>query len=452
MNDKLVELEIKDLAFNGKAVANNEEGKVIFLNGGLPGEKVLAEIVRSKPRYDEAIVKEIITKSDLRIDPLCQHFDICGGCTWQDLVYHAQLEFKQKQVMDCIERIGGLEDVKVLNTVGSAELFKYRNKMEFSFNANEDGSFNLGLHVKRRFDKVFDIEKCVLQSDLANEIVIWLREFVQEHSIPVYDIKNHTGFMRFLVIRETRSRGDIMVNIVTNYGEMPSRNELIKKIKEFFPEVKTLIHSQNGQKSNIAVGEIEKVLYGLGYIEEQTLGCRLRIRSNTFFQTNSVQCETLYRAAFDMILPEKTDRVMDLYCGTGSIGLLIAKHVYEVIGVEVVEDAVIAARENAQVNNVSNIEFYHGDVKDFLRSEYATDKPYNIIIIDPPRAGMTPKALRRLIRLNPERILYISCNPSTFARDTAELVKAGYNLPVVKPIDMFPHTMHIEVVGVFYRE
>jgi 23S rRNA (uracil1939-C5)-methyltransferase len=452
VNDKLIELEIKDLAFNGKAVANNEEGKVVFLNGGLPGEKVLAEIVRSKPSYDDAVVKEIITKSDLRIDPPCPHFDICGGCTWQDLTYSAQLDFKQKQVNDCLERIGGLESVKVFKAVGSSELFKYRNKMEFSFNANEDKSFNLGLHVKGRFDKVFDVEKCYLQTDLANEIVIWLREFVKEHDIPVYDVLNHTGYMRFLVIREARISGDLMVNIVTNYGDIPSRNELIKKMKEFFPEIKTLVHNQNGQKSNIAVGEIEKILYGLGFIEEQILGCRLRIRSNTFFQTNSVQTETLYRAAFDMLFPEKTDRVMDLYCGTGSIGLLISNHVHKVIGVEVVEDGVEAARENAQINKIENVEFYHGDVKDFLRTYYATEKPFNIIIIDPPRAGMNPKALRRMLRLNPEKILYISCNPSTFARDAAEIVKAGFRLPEVKPIDMFPHTMHIEVVGVFYRE
>jgi len=235
-----------------------------------------------------------------------------------------------------------------------------------------------------------------------------------------------------------------MVNIVTNYGDIPSRNELIKKMKEFFPEIKTLVHNQNGQKSNIAVGEIEKILYGLGFIEEQILGCRLRIRSNTFFQTNSVQTETLYRAAFDMLFPEKTDRVMDLYCGTGSIGLLISKHVHKVIGVEVVEDGVEAARENAQINKIENVDFYHGDVKDFLRqinkienvdfyhgdvkdflrTDYATEKPFNIIIIDPPRAGMNPKALRRMLRLNPEKILYVSCNPSTFARDAAEIVKA----------------------------
>ncbi len=451
MNDKLIELEIKDLAFNGKAVASNEEGKVVFLNGGLPGEKVLAEIINSKPRYDEAVVKNILTKSNLRVDPPCPHYDICGGCTWQDMIYSAQLDYKQKQVNDCIERIGGLENVKIFPAVGSAELFKYRNKMEFSFNANEDKSFNLGLHVKGRFDLVFDIEKCFLQSDLANEIVIWLREFVRENDISVYDIKNNTGYMRFLVIREARSSGDIMVNIVTNYGDIPYRNVLIRKMKEFFPEIKTLVHNQNGQKSNIAVGEIEKILFGLGYIEEQILGCHLRIRSNTFFQTNSVQTETLYRAAFDMLFPEKADRVMDLYCGTGSIGLLISKYVQQVVGVEVVEDGVIAARENAQVNNIKNIDFYHGDVKDFLRSEYATEKPYNIIIIDPPRAGMNPKALRRMLRLNPEKILYISCNPSTFARDASGIIKAGYTLPEVKPIDMFPHTMHIEVVGVFYR-
>ncbi len=450
MTGKVVELEITDLAFNGKSVAHLD-GKVVFLNGGLPGEKVLAEIVRNKPRYNEGRVREIIEKSDQRHPALCSHFGLCGGCTWQDLIYKHQLEYKRKQVEECLKRIGKLEHVKLHDVVGAAELFNYRNKMEFSFHVDEENGFTLGLHHRGRFDKVFDLETCHLQHPTANRIVHWVRDFVKAEDIPVYDVTNHTGYMRFLVLRVAKRTGQVMVNIVTNYGIHPSFQKLSQGMRREFPEVSTLVHNQNGQKSNIAVGEKERVLYGRGFIEEKLFGCRFRIRANSFFQTNSLQTEALYRVGFDLLNPQPTDRVLDLYCGTGSIGILVSRYVQEVIGVELVEDAVLAARENAEINGIENISFYHGPVRDFLKTSLATEAPFDAIIVDPPRAGLHPKALKRLLALNPPKILYISCNPSTFARDAAKFVEAGYHLPEVKPVDMFPHTMHIELVGVLVR-
>jgi 23S rRNA (uracil1939-C5)-methyltransferase len=278
-----------------------------------------------------------------------------------------------------------------------------------------------------------------------------VREFVQREQIPVYDIENHTGFMRFLMIRQAKRTAHLMVNIVTNYGEIPSREKLVRELTAAFPQITTIVHNQNGRRSNIATGEIEDVLFGTGYIEERMFDCTFRIRANSFFQTNSIQTETLYRSAFDLLDPEKKDCVLDLYCGSGSIGILIARYVGQVVGVEIVADAVKAAEENAAANNVNNISFYHGDVKDYLKTRDANEAEFDVIVVDPPRAGLHPKALSRMVRLKPTKILYISCNPATFARDAKQLIADGYRLPEVKPVDMFPHTMHIELVGVFYR-
>lgn len=449
-DEQLIELEVTDLAFDGKAVAKRD-GKVVFLKGGLPGEIVRAKITRTRRRFDEGIVQEIVRKSDRRISAPCDHFETCGGCTWQDLVYEDQLRFKQKQVAACLERIGGLEATQVEQIIGSAEVFHYRNKMEFSFHAGDDGGFTLGLHRRGHFDEIFHLDYCHLQSDEANRIVRWFQDYVAGERIPVYDVTQHTGYMRFLVIREARRTGQIMVNIVTNYGEMPKRKQLVEEFTGEFNRVSTIVHNQNGQKSNIATGETEDILFGLGYIEEQLFDCTFRIRANSFFQTNSLQTETLYRTAFDMLEPQRTDRVLDLYCGTGSIGILLSRYVSSVVGVELVEDAITAARENALCNNVSNAMFTCTDAKDFLREAEHREDEFNVVVIDPPRAGLHPKALRRLLRMNPEKILYISCNPATFSRDAREITEAGYSLPRLQPVDMFPHTMHIEVVGIFYR-
>ena len=450
VKSKPIELLVTDLAFDGKSVAHHN-GKVVFLKGGLPGEKVLAEITRKKARYNEGRVLEIIEKCDKRIEAVCPHDHECGGCTWQDLNYQDQLNFKKKQVIACLERIGGLEDVEIKEVIGSVELFQYRNKMEFSFNTCEEEGFALGMHRRGRFDEVFDLQTCYLQIPKANEIVTWIREYVKQTGLEVYNVINHTGYMRFLVIRVGKRTGQIMVNIVTNYGEFPNRRNFVMSLKEAFPEVATIVHNQNGQKSNIAVGEIEDVLYGTGHIEERLFDYRFRIRANSFFQTNPIQTESLFRAAFDMLNPQPTDRLLDLYCGTGSIGILVSNYVREVVGVELVADAIAMARENAKLNQVENITFFEGDVRSYLKQRDQSLDAFNVIVLDPPRAGLHPKALKRVIELGADKVLYISCNPATFARDAAQFVEVGYKLPCVQPVDMFPHTMHIEVVGLFSR-
>ena len=448
-DNKIIQVTIEDLAFDGKAVAHLD-GKVVFLNGGLPGEEVEALVIKSKPRYNQAIVKRIITRAPERIDAICEHFDVCGGCTWQDLDYQRQLHFKQKQVRDCLERLGHLEDTEVLPIIGSDNQFFYRNKMEFSFGQPDDGDFTLGLHHRGCYDAIFDINQCHLQSEISNRLVSWFREWVRQQQIPVYHVHRHEGMMRFFMIRTTSFTDQVMVNIITNYGEIPEVEAMVSHMTTAIPEITTIVHNQNGQKSNIATGEIESVLYGPGYIEEELMESRFRIRSNSFFQTNSRQAEVLYRQGFEMLKATPTDRVLDLYCGTGTIGLLLAPKVAEVIGVELVADAVADARFNAGRNGVSNISFFEGNVKDLLRSG-SLGEGFDTIIVDPPRAGINPKAIKQLIALGAPKVLYISCNPATFARDADKLCESGYHLPSVQPVDMFPHTMHIELVGLFTR-
>jgi 23S rRNA (uracil1939-C5)-methyltransferase len=444
------ELTVADLAFDGKAVAYRD-GKVIFLDGGLPGEKVIAQVTQSKRRFDYATVKEVILKSSERIPAMCTHVGECGGCAWQDLDYTRQLFYKRKQVVDCIERIGGLESVKVADAVGSKGLFHYRNKMEFSFHITPSGGFTLGLHRRGRFDEIFDLNACWLASDTCNQIVAWVRQFVKDRNLSVYDLMTNVGFIRFLMIREATRTGQIMINLVTNYGDMPEIGDFADGIRANFPAVTTLIRNQNGQKANIAIGESEETVFGPGYIEERLFDLTFRIRANSFFQTNTIQTEVLYHTALEMLNPSSSDRLLDLYCGTGSIGILAAGRVREALGVELVADAVKSARENADINRVGNIRFIEGDVKDVLAMKEADGSVFDVVVVDPPRAGMHPRALKKIIELAPPKLLYISCNPATFARDAADIVRAGYRLPEVRPIDMFPHTKHIETVGVFYR-
>lgn len=448
MSEELVELEITDLAYDGKAVAHLD-GKVVFLKGGLPGEKVLAAITRRKARYNEGIVRQIIVKSPQRIPAICTHYEYCGGCTWQDLLYRHQLEYKKKQIIDCLERIGGLKDVLVHDVVGSVELFFYRNKMEFSFNSENGADFTLGLHHRGRWDEVFDLERCHLQSEISNRIVSWIRDWIKREHIPVYNVRDHSGYMRFLMIRDAKRTGDVMINIVTNYGELPRRKELTEEITADIPQVTTIVHNQTGQRSNTAVGEIESVIYGPGYNEEKLFDYTFRIHANSFFQVNSLQTETLYRTAFDMLDPKKTDRVLDLYCGSGSIGILLSKFVKKVVGVELVEEAIKAARQNAEMNHVENIEFHHADVKEYLSGLNLSEPEFDAVVVDPPRAGLNPRVLKKILQMKPKTLMYISCNPATFARDAAKLTTEGYRLPEIRPIDMFPHTKHIELVSRF---
>lgn len=450
LSDRIIDAEVKDLAFNGKSIGE-VGGKIVFLDGGLPGEIVRAEIIRRKPRYDIAHVTEIIRRGPGRVAAPCRHFDICGGCVWQDLGYEEQLRYKRKQIIDCLEHIGRFSDIEVADTLGVENPFFYRNKMEFSFNRDDAAGFVLGLHRRGHFDRIFNVEECLLQSELSNQLVAWFREFVKERQIPVYDVTAHDGFVRFLVIREGKNTGQVMLNIVTTEGKIPDVEEMVGQVTRRYPEVKTIVQNINSAKSNIARGEAEYLLYGDGFIEEKILGYKFRIYANSFFQTNTLQAEKLYATALAMLELASEESLLDLYCGTGSIGICASRMVREVTGIELEPSAIKAAEQNALLNGIDNIRFFTGSVQEFLAERKEILSGITVAVVDPPRAGLHPKALKGLTALGLERLVYVSCNPATFARDAAELRLAGYRLCRIIPVDMFPHTMHIELVASFRK-
>jgi 23S rRNA (uracil1939-C5)-methyltransferase len=445
---KSVEVEITDLAFDGKAVGQRD-GKIIFLNGGLPGEKVEAEITRRKARYDQGKTISILRRSPDRIEASCRHYEICGGCTWQDLDYQKQLFYKRKQVADCLNHIGHISDIIVAEPVGCSEQFFYRNKMEFSYNTAENDGFVLGLHHRGHFDRIFNVDECLLQSQLSNQIAACMRQMTTANSLPAYDVFSHEGFLRFIVIREGKQTGQVMVNIVTATNDPVRLENTVASLTDRFPQITTVLNNINESKSNIARGEYENILFGPGFIEDKLFDYKFRIYANSFFQTNTVQAERLYKLVFDMLQPDKKDCLLDLYCGTGTIGICASGRVAEVIGIELEPSAVKAATQNAEENKVKNISFQAGSVQDILRDRNHGLNHITSVIIDPPRAGMHPRALKGLIEMKIGKLIYVSCNPATFARDAALLLQNGYRLEQVIPVDMFPHTMHIELVARF---
>jgi len=446
---KTYDVEITDLAYDGKSVGAID-GKITFLDRGLPGETVSARLIKKKARHNVGRVQEILTKSPDRISAPCGHFEECGGCTWQDLDYNKQLFYKRKQVVDCLEHLGKFEAVDVAEAVPTREQFHYRNKMEFSLN-RRDGDFTIGLHKRGHFDEIFDLDTCLLQSPVANDIVHWFRDFLKHHDIPVYNVVDHDGFVRFLMIRTARATGQIMLNIVTTEGDFPHVEKLVAEATARFPDITTMVQNINTKKSNIARGEREVVLHGDGFIVEKLFDYDFVINANSFFQTNTQQTETLYQTVFDVLAPKPEDRLLDLYCGTGSIGICASGRVADVIGIELEPTAIQAAEENARVNDIQNIRFHAGSVQDFLREFRDILDDRTAAVVDPPRAGLHPKALKGLCKLAFPRLVFVSCNPATFARDARGLVEAGYRMGKVIPVDMFPHTMHIELVAGFDR-
>jgi len=456
MKNRLVELEIVDLANNGRAVGY-DGGKVTFVDGGLPGERVEAVIVRSKRTFNQAHLLRLLTRSPDRIPAACEHFAVCGGCSWQDLDYGRQLDYKRNQVVAALERIGGFEDVAVGEIHPSPDKFFYRNKMEFSFHVHpfdrgrSPGGFVLGLHERGRFDSIFDLHRCHLQSETSNQIVAFLREKVSDLGLPVYDLVAHAGFLRFAIVREGKNTGQTMVVLVTGAGSFDDRERLTAALCESLPSVTTVIWMINDTITNIARGEVREVLFGPGYIEEEILGLRFRIGPLSFFQTNSRQAEALYRTAIDLAGLTGSETVLDLYCGAGAIGLCAAARAGRVIGIDIEAESIAAADINAAINGITSCRFLAGNAHEVLASADLRDVAFDVVFNDPPRAGMHPKALERLIDLQARRLIYVSCNPATFARDAAGLSRAGYRLCEVIPFDMFPHTMHTELAARFEK-
>jgi 23S rRNA (uracil1939-C5)-methyltransferase len=462
-----LELHVERYGAEGKGIAR-VEGFVVFIRGGVPGDSVIVRLVKVSKNFAEAEVVSVVQPSPHRTTPRCRHFGTCGGCVWQHLAYPAQMEFKRQQVVDALERIGGFSGVTVQPTLGATDAFYYRNKMEFSFgmrwltreelDASGPGDasgepiqrFALGLHIPQRFDRVLDVRECFLQSEESSAIVNAVREFALEKELTIYSTITHTGYLRNLVIREGRHTGDRMVNLVTSEERPALMQEFTNLVRDRFPSVTTVVNNITIRRSQVAIGDREIVLFGPGFIRERIGARQYRISANSFFQTNTLQAERLYDTACAMADLRPNDTLFDLYSGTGTIALHAADRVSTVVGIESVPAAVDDARRNAEEQGVTNCSFLLGDLKEKIVNDIEwleRTGPPSVMIIDPPRAGMHPKVVDRIREIHPQRIVYVSCNPATQARDLKTLCAEGaYAIGAVQPVDMFPHTMHVENV------
>ncbi|MCH8871236.1 23S rRNA (uracil(1939)-C(5))-methyltransferase RlmD [candidate division KSB1 bacterium] len=464
-----IELDIETLAFGGRGIAK-ANGFVVFVENAIPGQRVKARVYRKRKGFAEARALEILQRSPEEVEARCPHFGECGGCRSQNLDYKAQLKYKHQQVVESLERLGGFEKPPVLETLASPEQFYYRNKMEYSFGrkrwvtksevdaevVSKPKDFALGLHIRGRFDKILDLDTCFLQSPESVEILNFVREFVLQTEIPAYSTKDHTGFWRHLVIREGKNTGERLINLVT--AENPKHDNVVEKLAakliEKFEDTTTVIQNINRKKAQIAFGDEERILFGPGCIQEKIGDRTFQISANSFFQTNTKGAEILYEKVVEFADFRSDETVFDLYCGAATISLYIANKVKEVVGFELIRSAVKDAKFNCQLNGVENCSFVAGDLKDSLKlSSDNSDKlgQPSTVIIDPPRAGMHENVVHAVLKLQPEKIVYVSCNPATFARDAKALCLAEYELMKVQPVDMFPMTPHIELVSLLKR-
>jgi 23S rRNA (uracil1939-C5)-methyltransferase len=446
--DQELELSIESLAFGGNGVARLD-GFVVFVRRGLPGDTVKAHVTKVQRRHAEAVATEILKPGPVRVDAPCAHYPECGGCRFQDLAYDAQVATKHQWVADSLQRIAGLTDAPLEEIVPAASQFHYRNKMEYSFTQLEDGP-TLGLHKAGRWDEVLQIDKCWITSDVGNAIRNTMREWAREEKLIAYDQETHEGYLRHLMIREGRNTGQALVQLVTNRGERFDRERLIEVLTQI-PEVKSIHWSINEGVSETTELPTE-LIWGEDAIEEEIGGLRFRVRPNAFLQTNTEMAERLYAIAREFAGLTGKETVYDLYCGIGTIGLSMAKDAMTVWGIEISEESVACAIENQELNAIGNTAFFAGNVGEVLADLRTRAGDPDVVVVDPPRAGLAGKALKRLGEIAAPRIVYVSCNPTTLAGDLKRLSDDyGYRLVRARPVDMFPHTPHVECVALLER-
>jgi 23S rRNA (uracil1939-C5)-methyltransferase len=446
--DQELELTIDRLAYGGNGVARLN-GFVVFVRRGLPGDRVRARVTKVQRRHAEALATEVLEPGPQRVDAPCRHYPACGGCRFQDLAYDAQIAAKEEQVADALRRIGGIPEPPLEPILGSDDVFHYRNKLEYSFTQLEDGP-TLGFHKAGRWDEVLEIERCWLTTDLGNAIRNAVREWAREERLVAYDQAEQTGYLRHLVVREARNTGQTLVQLVTAAGEKFDAGHFVDVLRRF-PEVRAIHWSQNDSPAEVTNLPTE-LLWGEEAIEELLCGLRFRVRPNAFLQTNTAMAERLYGLARDFAALSGRETVYDLYCGIGTIGLTLADGALTVWGVEVSEESVACALENADLNGITNAAFFAGNVGQSLEELHDRSGDPDVVVVDPPRAGLAGKALRRLGRIGAPRIVYVSCNPTTLAGDAKQLrTDFGYELVRAKPVDMFPHTPHVETVALLER-
>ncbi|MDA2939174.1 23S rRNA (uracil(1939)-C(5))-methyltransferase RlmD, partial [Acidobacteria bacterium AH-259-A15] len=455
---QVIDLEIDSAAYQGSGVARFDEF-VVFVKNAVPGDRVQARVIKKKRHYAEAVIQELIKPSVHRLEPRCKYFGTCGGCSWQNVNYRQQLIFKHNQVEETFSHLGGLGSVKACSTLPSPDIYYYRNKMEFSFGTNrwltqeeiESGrevqkGFALGLHIPKRWDKILDLDVCYLQSPLSAEIVNEVRKIALGKGWSAYDPRRRKGYLCNLVIRTGSNTGEIMVNLVTSRSEPQRVRLLTQALLKAFPEITTVVNSINSRGSPVAYGTEEIVYHGKGTITDRIAHLVFMITPDAFFQPNTAQAETLCQLVKEFARLDGDETVYDLYSGSGSFALFLSDRVKKVVALESHERAVESACKNAAANKIENCVFRRGDVREALTSPFVANygRP-DVLVADPPRAGMHKDVCRAILALAPERVIYVSCNPATQARDLKILCQR-YEIEAIQPVDMFPHTYHIETV------
>ena len=452
----LSSIQVIDIAEEGKGVGKSDD-LVIFIDKAVPGDVVDVELLRRKKKFYEGRIQNIVKPSEHRTDPFCKHFGVCGGCKWQHLNYEAQLLFKQKSVIDALQRLAKVDTSGIEPILGSKETSYYRNKLEYTFSdkrwltdgdmrSDEEMEMNaLGYHIPGRFDKILDIEHCYLQADPSNDIRNKVREYALANKISFYNLKNHEGSLRNLIIR-TSSTGELMVIVVFAYVEEEQIAGLMKFISNEFKSLKSLLYIINQKKNDTIFDQDIHVFEGADHIFENMNGLKFKIGPKSFYQTNSDQAFELYKITKDFAGFKGDELVYDLYTGAGTIANFIAGSVKSVVGIEYVPTAIEDAKINSEINSIKNTSFFAGDMKDILNTDFIqTHGKPDVVITDPPRAGMHADVVKRLLEMEAEKIVYVSCNAATQARDIA-LMKDKYEVSRIRPVDMFPHTQHVENV------
>ncbi len=450
-------VEILDVAAEGNSIARVDD-MVVFIPFGAPGDIADVKIDRKKKNYAEGHIEKLTTPSAVRVEPRCEHFTVCGGCRWQHLPYDFQLKCKRQQVVDALERIAKIPYPEVKPALGSENIWEYRNKMEYTFSNKKWLTFDqlrsgeefperrcAGFHIPGAFDKVLDINSCHLQDHLGDRLRLFIKQFGMEHDYAFYDLRGQTGLLRTLMIRIS-STGEVMAVMVFGEDDREKINTLLSAVAEEFPEITSLLYVVN-TKVNDTIADQEIILFkGREFIEEEMEGLKFRVGPKSFYQTNSRQAHRLYSVAREFARLTGDELVYDLYTGTGTIACFIAPKARHVVGIEYVPEAIEDAKINAAVNGLDNTEFYAGDMKNVLTADFieAHGRP-DVMIVDPPRAGMHEDVVKVILEASPRRIVYVSCNPATQARDLA-LLHEKYDIEAVQPVDMFPHTQHVENV------
>jgi len=449
----IVETDITGLAFGGKGIARID-GLAVFVERTVPGDRARIRITRKKRNYAEAQLEEILAPSADRVAAPCRYSGICGGCTWQFLRYEKQLEYKRQHVAESLEHIGAITGVPVHATLASPVLFGYRNKMEFTCTDRRwllpeemgqpgaENDFAIGLHVPGTFHKVIDVAECLLQPAAGNRILEAIRGFIRSSGQPVYGLRSHAGFWRFAMLRNSAANGGWMVNIITAFEDRAMVTTLAERLTAAFPEVVSVVNNVTARHAGVAIGEFEQAVIGTPFIRDAIGRFEFDVSANSFFQTNTQGAALLYRTVLEYAGLEGQETVLDLYSGTGTIPIFISEHCREVVGIEIIASSVADAERNCRLNGVSNCRFIKGDILEGLSGLAVRPQ---VMIIDPPRVGMAKEVVQQVLAMGPGRIVYVSCNPATLARDLV-LLQEGYAVREVQPIDMFPHTFHVESV------